>query len=422
LRAALRAARDAARDKRTAEQKQLLKDYPRINVNAGNVSLYDAKAHRALLATFTKRTDEAQKQRPAEDYVQSLTEVPGQVPTTHVFARGDIAQPRQAVAPGELSVLAEATGTPEIPVDDPQVPTTGRRLAYARHLTSGRHPLVARVLVNRVWLNHFGRGLVGTPADFGTLGERPTHPELLDWLADEFMRGGWSLKRLQRLIVTSRAYTQSSRRTAALDSVDPENRLLGRMPVRRLEAEAVRDAMLAAAGALNSQMYGSPIPVTPDETGLVIVGRDNRDTAGRPVGKRESLGAVEFRRSLYIQVRRSLPLGLLETFDAPPMAPNCDRRSSSTVAPQALLLMNNDFVIAQAEAMAALVAAEAGSDPEAQVRAAWQRALLEPPTAAQVAAGVAFMARQQEDLAATGLALANFCQVLLSSNAFLYID
>jgi hypothetical protein len=263
---------------------------------------------------------------------------------------------------------------------------------------------------------------VGTPADFGALGERPTHPELLDWLADEFLRGGWSLKRLQRLIVTSRAYIQSSRRTAGLEGFDPENRLLGRMTVRRLEAEAVRDAMLSAAGALNSQMYGSPIPVTPDETGLVIVGRDNRDTAGRPVGKRESLGAQEFRRSLYIQVRRTLPLGLLETFDAPAMAPNCDRRASSTVAPQALLLMNNDFVIAQAEAMAAQVVAEAGSDPAAQVRAAWRRALAEPPTAAQVASGVTFIAKQGEELAAKGAALASFCQALLSSNAFLYID
>jgi hypothetical protein len=424
LRSALRAARDTPKDKRTAEQALLLKDYPRINVAAGNVSLYDARAHRALLATFEKRIAEAQQRRPAEDYVQVLTEVSGQVPTTHLFARGDFAQPRQSVEPGELTVLAQAVGTPEIPRDDPRLPTTGRRLAYARHLTSGHHPLVARVLVNRVWLNHFGRGLVATPADFGALGERPTHPELLDWLADEFMRGGWSLKRLHRLIVTSRAYVQSSRHTEAGDAVDPENRLLGRMPVRRLEAESLRDAILAASGRLNSQMYGKPVPVTPDETGLVIVGLDNRDSAGRPGGKRGSLGAMEFRRSLYIQVRRSLPLGLLETFDAPVMTPNCERRAASTVAPQALLLMNSDFVISQAEAMAALVMAEAGSDPAAQVRAAWRRALGEPPSTAQVESAVSYLARQRQDLAAAGQAqaLASFCQALLSCNAFLYVD
>ena len=145
-------------------------------------------------------------------------------------------------------MLAAAAGPAEIAVDDPGVPTTGRRLAYARHLTSGEHPLVARVLVNRVWMHHFGRGIVATPGDFGTLGERPTHPELLDWLADEFMRGGWTLKRLHRLIMTSTAYRQSSRADRELDAVDPDNRLLGRMSVRRLEAEAVRDAILAASG------------------------------------------------------------------------------------------------------------------------------------------------------------------------------
>src|SRR5437763_413371 len=136
-----------------------------------------------------------------------------------------------------------SAGTPEFPVDAPGLPTTGRRLAYARHLTSGRHPLVARVLVNRVWMHHFGRGIGATPADFGALGERPTHPELLDWLADEFVRGGWTLKRLHRLIVTSTAYRQTSRRDPRLDAVDPDNRLLGRASVRRLEAEAVRDAI-----------------------------------------------------------------------------------------------------------------------------------------------------------------------------------
>ena len=445
VREALRAARTTPLAKRTPVQAQLLKDYPRVNVTTGNVSLYDGKAHRAVLAAFASRVSEAQKRRPAEDEVQALTEVAGQVPTTYLFARGDFAQPRQAVEAGELTILAQAVGTPEIPVDDPGLPSTGRRLAYARHLTSGRHPLVARVLVNRLWLNHFGRGLVGTPADFGALGERPTHPDLLDWLADELMSGGWTLKRLQRMILTSTAYRQSSRRTVALDARDPENRLLGRMPVRRLAAEAVRDAILAASGRLNLQMFGPPVPVAPDETGLVIVGLDNRDAAGRPVGNRGSLGGLEFRRSLYIQVRRSLPLGLLETFDAPAMTPNCNRRTSSTVAPQALLLMNNDFVIAQADAFAERVAAAAGPDCAAQVRLAWQWALAALPDDAQVASAALFIARQRAEFVASAQvrqgqgekaspkspnpnpdpahqALANLCQALLSSSAFLYVD
>jgi mono/diheme cytochrome c family protein len=432
-REALRKARETPRNERTPEQVQLLKDYPRINVTAGNVSLYDAKAHRALLASFDKRTAAAQAGRPAEDYVHALTEVAGVLPTTFLFARGDHQQPRQPVEPGELGVIAQAVGSAAIPADDPQIPTSGRRLAYARHLTSGRHPLVARVLVNRFWLNHFGRGLVATPGDFGALGERPSHPELLDWLADEFMRGGWTLKRLQRLIVTSTAYRQSSRRSPAHEASDPENRLLGRMPVRRLEAEAVRDAILAASGRLNGRMFGPPVPVAPDEAGQVIVGVDNRDSAGRPVGKRASIGAEEFRRSLYIQVRRSLPLGLLETFDAPLMQPNCERRTTSTVAPQSLLLMNNEFVVAQSEALAARVVNEtdpSGGGLAGQVRRAWRLALAATPDDAQVGAAVSFIDHQRDGFAGGSgsnpdrdqKALASFCQALFCSNAFLYVD
>src|SRR5262249_14949323 len=148
----------------------------------------------------------------------------------------------EAVAPGGLTVLDE-THPFRAPAPAPGA-TSGRRLAYARWLTDGRHPLTARVLVNRVWMHHFGRGLVGTPADFGRRGERPTPPDLLDGLADALVRGGWRLKRLHKLMMPSAAYRQSARREPAKEKRDPENRLLGRMPLRRLEAEAVRDALL----------------------------------------------------------------------------------------------------------------------------------------------------------------------------------
>ncbi|MBX6311890.1 MAG: PSD1 domain-containing protein [Isosphaeraceae bacterium] len=434
LREKLREARDTPKNRRTEEQKQLLKDYPRVLVSIGNVSLYDAKAHGAIMKTFAQRIEAVRAQRPAEDFIHALTEVPGQVPTTHLFARGDYQQPRQAVEPGELTILAAKA--PTIPVDDPDLPTTGRRLAYARHLTSGRHPLVARVLVNRLWLHHFGRGIVGTPADFGTLGERPSHPELLDWLADEFVRGGWTLKRLHRLLMTSTAYRQSSRRDPATEAVDPDNRLLGRMPVRRLEAEAVRDAILTVSGRLNPALYGPPVPVAPDESGQVIVGKDNRDSAGRPTGKRVPLGGAEFRRSVYIQVRRSLPLGLLEVFDAPTPAPNCEQRTASTVAPQALMMLNNEFVVRESEAFAARVERSAGDEVAAQVRLAWRLALAADPSPEQVTAALEFIEQQRADFAAAAhegkmdaevpspsrRALASFCQALLGSNAFLYVD
>src|SRR5262249_36149452 len=151
---------------------------------------------------------------------------------------------------------------------------------FARWLTSGRHPLTARVLVNRAWMHHFGRGIVATPADLGQLGERPTHPELLDWVAAEFVERGWRLKELHRLILTSAAYRQSARQDAAKLRLDPDNRLLGRMALRRLEAEAVRDAVLAVSGALYRRLGGPAVPVRPDATGQIELGVDRRDGAG----------------------------------------------------------------------------------------------------------------------------------------------
>jgi hypothetical protein len=320
-----------------------------------------------------------------------------------------------------------------VPLDDPAVPTTGRRLAYARWLTSAQQPLAPRVLVNRFWLNHFGRGIVATPGDFGFLGARPTHPELLDWLATRFLADGWELKRLHRMLLTSSAYRQQSRRTDALDRVDPENRLLGRMSIRRLEAEAVRDSLLVASGSLNLKMLGTPAPVTVDDVGQVIVGLDNRDSAGRPQGKRGALGADEFRRSVYVQVRRSLPLSMLETFDAPALNPNCELRNRSTVAPQSLLLMNNDFVLSQSQALAERVIAQASGAMADRVRLMWKLALSQEPNETELPAAAAFIAAQEQELAAHPprdkqspppevRALASLCQALFSSNAFLYVD
>ena len=295
---------------------------------------------------------------------------------------------------------------------------------------------MARVLVNRFWLHHFGRGLVPTAGDFGALGEKPTHPELLDWLADEFMAGGWKLKRLQRLIVMSRAYRQESRRRDENENVDPENRWLGRMSVRRLEAETIRDALLALSGRLSSKLAGPPVPVSPDDVGQIVVGIDTRDSAGRPSGKVVPLGEDEFRRSIYVQVRRSTPLGMLEPFDPPIMSPNCQQRASSTVAPQSLLMMNSPFVAQEALAMAARIEREAGADSSARFQRAWRLAFGRAPSAAEIEGGLAFLTRQVEAAAANPapadpktpapdparLALANLCQALVSSNGFLYVD
>jgi hypothetical protein len=430
---AARAAHDTPADKRSDEQKLLIKQHPFLNVDRGTVYLYLPDQLAGFNKKWEELTTKTRKEMPADDFVQCLTEIPGQIPTTKLFARGDFNSPKQDIGPAELTVLNTRGFT--ISSDDPQLPTSGRRLAYARHLTDGSHPLVARVLVNRFWMHHFGHGLVATPSDFGVLGQPPSHPALLDWLAGDFMAGGWKLKRLQRIIVTSTAYRQSSQHRPELDAVDPENRLLGRMSIRRLEAEMLRDALLACSGRLSTKMFGPPVPVTPDDVGQIVVGVDTRDSSGRPTGKVVDLGEEEFRRSIYVQVQRSKPLGMLETFDAPTMSPNCELRASSTNAPQSLLLMNNTFVLQQADAMAKRIEKEVGGDPTAQFQRAWQLTFGRAPSASQSLAGVAFLSEQSAIIAASvpanskaepsksaHVALSNLCQALVISNGFLYVE
>lgn len=429
-----RAARAAQASQRTPEQQQILKDHPSLNVDRGSVYLYEHQRIAEFNRLWDARIAEVQKLRPKDDYVPCLSEVPGRIPETHLFYRGEFNQPKQAVTPAELQVLT-AVRPAAIPVDDPQLPTSGRRLAYARQLTDGTHPLLARVLVNRFWLHHFGKGIVATPGDFGYLGEKPSHPELLDWLAHRFMADGWQLKKMHRLLLTSTAFRQQSIRRPELDAVDPDNRLLGRMSVRRLEAEQLRDSILSISGSLSDKLLGAPSPVTVDEVGQIIVGNDNRDSAGRPEGARKSLGEDEFRRSIYVQVRRSMPLGMLEPFDPATLSPNCELRPVSTVPPQALLMMNNELVVKEAERFAARVQSTSGDDISNQITLAWSLALSRAPTPEQLTAAITFLNEQTQQIAArippdqaakeppaAQQSLATFCQALLSANAFLYVD
>jgi hypothetical protein len=430
LREPARAAHKALPAQRTAEQNKLMKDHPSLNVTAGSLYLYDRKAADELKKD-AERAAAVRATKPVEEFIRALTEIPGQVPATHLFTRGDFTQPKQAVLPGDLTILDRAHAS-KMAAKDPHLPTSGRRLAFARGLTDGKHPLTARVLVNRVWMLHFGRGIVGSPGDFGVLGERPTHPELLDWLADDFMAGGWRLKRLHKLIMMSSAYRQTSGMAAKV--VDPDNRLLWRMPVRRLEAEAIRDSVLAISGKLNLKMFGPPVPVMEDEVGQFVIGIENKNGENRP-GAVIPLHGEEFRRSVYVQVRRSRPLAVLDTFDAPAMDPNCSARNASTVAPQSLLFMNNDFVLAEAGHMAERLEREAGPDAKAQVTLAWRLAYAAEPTPEELNDAVRFLAEQAQQFrsktaaaskapepAPQHRALASFCQALLSSNRFLYVD
>ncbi|MGV2335302.1 MAG UNVERIFIED_CONTAM: DUF1553 domain-containing protein [Planctomycetaceae bacterium] len=347
------------------------------------------------------------------------TEVPGKLPPTHLFFRGDHLQPRQAVDPAELTVLQR---TSPLPADDPSLPTSGRRLAWARQLTDGSDPLLARVLVNRFWMHHFGRGLVATPADFGVRGERPSHPELLDWLASEFMNHNWSLKHLHRLILRSSAWQQSAARRPELDAMDPDNRLLGRMSIRRLEAETVRDALLAISGQLNTRMYGKPAPVSPDDIGQFVIAIDTRDSAGRPTGKVESLNGDELRRSIYIQVRRSMPLGVLEPFDLPRMTPNCESRAVSTSPSQSLLMLNHPFPAQQAEELAKRLQASS-PDPTTQIQLAWNIIFGHPPTDIDLQSATTFLNEAAPSTPTPNTTpLGKLCHAMFCSNSFLYVE
>lgn len=439
IREEARTAKNTPDSEKTPEQKALLQKYPSVNVTAGSLYLYNRKAADELQALSDKAAAVRAK-KPVEDFVRALTEVPGQVPETFLFARGDHEQPKQKVEPRSLSILEQIA--PPLPADNPDLSTSGRRLAYARWLTDESHPLTSRVIVNRVWLHHFGRGIVSTPGDFGLLGERPTHPELLDWLAREFMAEGWSWKHLHKVIMTSSAYRQVSQRTPALDEADPDNRWYGRMNVRRLEAEAVRDAVLAASGTLRLELYGPAVPVRPDDVGQIVVGVDTTDSAGRPTGKVVPLNGQEYRRSVYIQSRRSSPLAVLETFDAPAMEPNCEIRTASTVTPQALLLMNSNFAMEQSEKMAEHLIARAGTDTAQQIKLAWRLAFGQEAADEDIDQTLEYLTQQTEVLAEQMAAeakanpdqkadashtpefhaLASLCHALLSSNRFLYVD
>src|SRR6185436_12642067 len=237
-----------------------------------------------------------------EPFVFAVSERTGKTPETYLFNRGDHEQPKQKVEPGEIEILGKCSARAGLKFTNANSGgSTGRRLAYARWLTSGEHPLTARVLVNRFWLEHFGRGLVNSPGDFGAQGERPTHPELLDWLASEFMANGWKLKPLHRLMMTSTAYRQSSQNEVSLRN-DPDDRLYGRMKLRRVDAEALRDSMLAVTGKLNSERFGPAMPIARDEAGRVLTGEQKLNGNSDPVLV-EPIGEKAFRRSVYGQVK-----------------------------------------------------------------------------------------------------------------------
>jgi mono/diheme cytochrome c family protein len=323
---------------------------------------------------------------------------------SYFLHRGSADAKGSVMTPGVLTVAA--VSEPEFAPPPPEAKTSWRRRGFAEWLVSPENPLTARVMVNRLWQHHFGEGIVRTPSNFGRMGERPSHPELLDWLALEFVEREWSVKAMHRLMLNSEAYRMASRDIAANVAVDPENRLFWRMPRQRLEAEAIRDVILGAAGTLDRTLGGpNVLPyIDPD----LFEASSKRNWEGRPDDDPST-----WRRSLYVFSKRSIRYPLFETFDQPNLVNSTDRRNRSTVAPQALLLMNNAFVLLQSKEFAERLRREAGEDRAAQIERGFQVALGRAPDAAERKAALAFVGDAPDGLA-------GFCHVLFNLNEFVY--
>jgi mono/diheme cytochrome c family protein len=380
--------------------------------------------------TVTRLTELLQQRAKLEAQIAvpqaALATADGTGETERVHLRGNYR------TPGPLSPrrFLEACGGSAIPRPD----EGSGRLLLAQRMTSPANPLLARVIVNRVWQHHFGEGIVRTPDDFGVMGELPTHPELLDWLAGRFtakiqdtkiqdtrhkIQAGkpasafscdWSLKKLHRLMVLSSAYRMSSQTEARAESADPQNRLLHRMPVRRLEAECIRDSALAVSGRLDPKLYGPPI--MPHLTAFTP-GR------GAPVsGPVDGAG----RRSIYLSIRRNFPIPLLMAFDCPVPTTTIGRRTVSSVPAQALTLLNDPFFVEQAGVWAKRVLAEQG-DAAQRVNALYETAFSRPPTAAERDAALAFLTQQAQGYGAPddAHAWADLCHVLFNVKEFIFV-
>jgi len=357
------------------------------------------KALDAELKALPVEVEVARLKRETPDLPRGyfMTENKAGPPATHILIRGKASSPGPEVGPSAPAIVAKV---------QPEFGLEGRRLALANWLVSPDNPLTARVIVNRVWQWHFGEGLVRTANDFGVMGDKPSHQELLDWLAVWFVEQGWSLKKLHALILGSNTYRMSKVGSAAYAKEDPENRLLWKAPYRRLEAEAMLDSALAASGKLNGEMFGEPVyPAMQKEA---MAGSSDPEKVWAAFDEEKAS-----RRAVYYIAKRSLMVPLMEVLDVCDTTRPAAKRQTTSVAPQALQLFNGDFVQRQSRHFAARLRREAGGEAKAQVELAYRLALARRPKPAEMVAMLSFLQVSS---------LEEMCRVILNLNEFAYVN
>ena len=419
VRVEVRAAALAKPAERSEAQKALAAKYETV-VKISNDDVVEKYPDlRDTVRGLQKELDAAREKLKPKPHTRILTDNP-ETSVSYLLHRGDPVDYGEVVDAGVPAVL-QNTALKPFEIAPPFAGATGRRLALAKWLTQSNHPLTARVAMNQLWMRHFGRGIVSTVSNFGRSGQPPSDQELLDWLATEFVSSGWSMKSMHRLMVTSQAYRQTSKVDGAVTPADPDNVLVSRMPLRRMDAEALYDSLLTAAGRLDATPFGPPSEVTVTADKEVIV---------KP-------GKAGFRRSIYVLHKRQTPMSLLDAFDEPAMTPNCTERSNSNVATQALHMMNGSMTWDLARYMAGRVIDESDGIRAKQVELIYLRAYSRRPSPEELMLGVEaiekFRGQWPERLAkdheaapraesANWLAVANYCHAILNSAEFSFVD
>ena len=403
----VRTAIDTPAGKRTEGQRlNALQVEKTLGVSRGEVESSLPPKEREEACQLREKITLLDLKRPKIETAMTMEEKNGATaPEAHFLHHGSIGQKGSVMKPGTLTVASN--GEWNFPAPPAGGTSSLRRKGFSEWIVSPANPLTPRVMANRLWQHHFGEGLVRTPSNFGKTGEPPTHPELLDWLASEFMSNGWRMKPLHRLMLTSRAYRMASDDIAANQKIDPDNLMLWRMPRQRLEGEIIRDAILEVSGNLDRKSGGPGIYPYIDPA--LWASSSGRTWPGKPDDDPST-----FRRSVYIFSKRTIPLPMLEAFDKPDTNLSCARRNRSTIAPQALILMNSSFVISEARRFAERLELEVGRDLTKQIERAYELALARKPQPKEIAIARNFFEGNPDGLV-------DFCQTIFNLNEFAYV-